>query len=767
MAGYIGSKAVILSTTGADISGNVVLSGTVDGRDVSVDGTKLDGIDTAAKDDQTAAEILTAVKTVDGAASGLDADLLDGQHGAYYTAYADTAVTNLVDNSPAALNTLNELAAALGDDASFSTTVTNSIAAKLPLAGGAVTGNVTFGDGNKAIFGAGSDLQIYHDGSHSYIEDAGTGSIKIKVGDFRVENASGNNLIKGVGDVATLHHAGSAKLATTATGIDVTGGLELVTTASTAKPNALRISNAGNLAYYWDMWRDNTTGFLNVGSTSGGGPTTHMTINDGNGNVGIGGVPNKLLHVRDDDSFSGGSRIVAAFTPSISNTQDAGIAFGAYSPDDYWKQGIFWERTGSYGIGNLHFANRGTADATTVSKSDAKMTINSSGKVGIGVTDPDATLDISRGSNALGALRVTQRASGAAAYGLDVGLDPTSGDPVFSRIVNDTVSESFRIQRSSGSVKFSGGIRPNETRAGVHILDSAYSSWDPNINHNRAALRVETFYLGNNSHSRAVGDYGGGIAFNHLGGHSEEHGDNLHAWVGLQVASTLGNELSHLVFATNNTTSSGGHDAGCTARMIVKADGGVDVTGGKFSVTRNQSSDFVAKFINGNGGGYGIQSDNNAGNHIFFYRGGAGVGTITDNGTTIAFNTVSDYRLKTDVQPMTGASARVQALNPVNFEWISAGTRTDGFLAHEAQAVVPEAVTGTKDAMRDEEYEVTPAGIDENGTTTTEAVMGTRSVPDHQGIDQSKIVPLLTAALREALTKIDDMETRLAALEDV
>ena len=76
------------------------------------------------------------------------------------------------------------------------------------------------------------------------------------------------------------------------------GLLDLATTASTAKPNALRISNAGNSAYYWDIWRDNTTGFLNVGSTSGGGNTTRMTINDGNGNVGIGtSSPGRLLHV--------------------------------------------------------------------------------------------------------------------------------------------------------------------------------------------------------------------------------------------------------------------------------------------------------------------------------------------------------------------------------------------------------------------------------------------------------------------------------------
>ena len=155
----------------------------------------------------------------------------------------------------------------------------------------------------------------------------------------------------------------------------------------------------------------------------------------------------------------------------------------------------------------------------------------------------------------------------------------------------------------------------------------------------------------------------------------------------------------------------------------------------------------------------------------FLNSSGSGVGNILINTTSTFYNTSSDYRLKTDAQPMTGASARVQALNPVNFEWIASGDRVDGFLAHEAQEVIPEAVSGTKDAMRDEEYEVTAAveaTYDDDGnelTAAVDAVMGTRSVPDYQGIDQSKLVPLLTAALQEALTKIDDMETRLAALE--
>tara|TARA_R110000787_G_scaffold67664_1_gene151563 strand:+ start:5192 stop:7270 length:2079 start_codon:yes stop_codon:yes gene_type:complete len=149
-----------------------------------------------------------------------------------------------------------------------------------------------------------------------------------------------------------------------------------------------------------------------------------------------------------------------------------------------------------------------------------------------------------------------------------------------------------------------------------------------------------------------------------------------------------------------------------------------------------------------------------------FYRDSADVGSITTTGTATAFVTSSDYRLKTNVEPMVGSSARVQALKPVNFEWISSGERVDGFLAHEAQAVVPESVKGTKDAMRDEEYEVTPAVLDDDGNEATAAVMGTRNVPDMQGIDQSKLVPLLTAALQEALTEITALKVRVTALEE-
>jgi hypothetical protein len=86
----------LINGTALEVDGNITVTGNVDGRDVATDGTKLDGIETSATADQTAAEILTAIKTVDGAGTGLDADLLDGQEGSYYLDY-----TNFT-NTPAA-----------------------------------------------------------------------------------------------------------------------------------------------------------------------------------------------------------------------------------------------------------------------------------------------------------------------------------------------------------------------------------------------------------------------------------------------------------------------------------------------------------------------------------------------------------------------------------------------------------------------------------------------------------------------------------------
>jgi hypothetical protein len=146
------------------------------------------------------------------------------------------------------------------------------------------------------------------------------------------------------------------------------------------------------------------------------------------------------------------------------------------------------------------------------------------------------------------------------------------------------------------------------------------------------------------------------------------------------------------------------------------------------------------------------------------------VGYIKTNGSSVQYITSSDYRLKENVVPMTGSIDRLKTLKPSKFNFIAdADTTVDGFLAHEAQEVVPEAISGIKDGMRTEEYEVTPAieeVRDEEGSIITEAVeavMGEREVEVYQGIDQSKLVPLLVASLQEAVSRIETLEAQLNA----
>jgi hypothetical protein len=128
--------------------------------------------------------------------------------------------------------------------------------------------------------------------------------------------------------------------------------------------------------------------------------------------------------------------------------------------------------------------------------------------------------------------------------------------------------------------------------------------------------------------------------------------------------------------------------------------------------------------------------------HIEFRNNNGVVGSIRTSGSSTDYSTSSDYRLKENVVPVTDGITRLQQLNPARFNFIADPDKTvDGFLAHEVQDVVPEAISGEKDAVDDE------------------------GNPVYQGIDQSKLVPLLTAALQEAISKIESLETRIAQLE--
>ena len=128
----------------------------------------------------------------------------------------------------------------------------------------------------------------------------------------------------------------------------------------------------------------------------------------------------------------------------------------------------------------------------------------------------------------------------------------------------------------------------------------------------------------------------------------------------------------------------------------------------------------------------------------FFYS-GTKVGHIEVTGSATSLITSSDYRLKTNVEPIINGIERVKQLPVYSFNWKidESGNKVDGFLAHEAKSIVPECVSGEKDA------------VDVDGN------------PIYQGIDQSKIVPLLTAALKDAIAKIETLESKVTALEAV
>jgi hypothetical protein len=328
-AGVYGSTSAIPIIT-VDEDGKVTTVTTVapvtqtDENFTTADHTKLDGIETSATADQTAAQIKThlengidSVHYVDGSidnvhlATGIDATKLTGTIAAARlssattqaannnstliatTAYVQTELTDLIGGAPGTLATLNELAAAINDDASYSSTLTTAIATKMPLAGGAftgavttnstfdgvdiatrdgvltsttntanaalpkaggtMTGHTTHGDNVYSKWGASNDLEIYHSGTASFIKENGTGELYIRGTNIILKSGADNDdYIKchENGDVI-LYYSNSQKLATTTSGISVTGNVVVSGEVHSASDIALKeniepITNAIN-----------------------------------------------------------------------------------------------------------------------------------------------------------------------------------------------------------------------------------------------------------------------------------------------------------------------------------------------------------------------------------------------------------------------------------------------------------------------------------------------------------------------------------------
>ena len=304
--------------------------------------------------------------------------------------------------------------------------------------------------------------------------------------------------------------------------------------------------------------------------------------------------------------------------------------------------------------------------------------------------------------------------------------NPGSGNQhvFYTRSGVDTYAERVRFNHN-------GGIKISNVSSG-HLIDFGSSTTKPNA-------AVDIYRMGNGfADIRLSSNYGASLFLAGASNNSDElmiHQDNL-------KNAYISNEANNpLIFGTNNTYHMRILASGLM--LIGKTSSAVNSTGVELSPNGNnmftRNGNTVATFNRGT----------NNGVLVSLQRSGNEGGTINITPSSCSYNSASDYRLKENEVAISDGIRRLKALKPYRFNFkADPSTDVDGFFAHEVQSVVPQAVTGTKDEVATEEVDGKSIGD-----------------PIYQGMDHAKLVPLLTAALQEAITKIEVLETEVAALK--
>jgi len=363
---------------------------------------------------------------------------------------------------------------------------------------------------------------------------------------------------------------------------------------------------------------------------------------------------------------------------------------------------------GSVGIGTDNPAN-----PLHVLGADPQIRIEDSengNEAQISLDGPNSNLNFDWGSGAQRNINLINSGSGTIRVG--VGTDDPSTDlHVFgstdvSTLIDAAAGDGLLTLRNAGNGNYSGINFTRERSTGTNVTGG--SIWMPSITANNEA----TLYIQTQSASA-----GAGVS------------DTLSSSNGVRVK--LSSQPNGVAGDTAFSV-----EVGNAERMRINPSGNVmiatDSTQGGHNLSVRGDS-LTAMVLRRNGSNGGVAS---------FMKESNFVGSISVDGSSTTYNTSSDYRLKENIINITDGISRVKQLEPKRFNFIIDTDKTvDGFLAHEAATVVPEAVTGEYNA------------VDEDNN------------PVYQQIDQSKLVPLLTAALKEAITKIETLETKVAALE--
>ena len=400
------------------------------------------------------------------------------------------------------------------------------------------------------------------------------------------------------------------------------------------------------------------------------------------------------------------------------------------------------------GLKTVYFADYGLTITDNVSDAE-KMRLDSSGRLLLGTTTEgehtaddltvatsgDTGITIRSGTSSSGRLFFSDGTSSADEYRGFVQYTHSNNTMLFGT----DATERMRIT-SAGKI----GVGSNNPARFVHLLDAGSS--------NVVNVRIQ-------QESSNTATDGGALL--ELGGTRSDGTYGFYGGIkGARRNNSADNKGYLAFFADDNDGAS------MSERMRLNDQGqllvGADLTTATVSTSvqfrvRNGLGGHIAEFN---------RTDNVDGNFrdmCSFRRGSAGsVGSITCSNSATRFNTSSDYRLKENVALISDGITRVKQLKPSRFNFIvNPGIMVDGFIAHEAATVVPEAVSGRYNGVEVwRENEELPEGVSA-GDNKLDAQGNT--IPVYQGIDQSALVPLLTAALQEAISEIETLETQNTA----